>query len=138
MKFLAFWVFPDGFVLPVEDHHVDEVIKTPERFGLTLKKITAVYEKHHEKLHVEGDARIELFRALLKIGFIRIRHVERPGDCFTIEVYKLDNTTNQNIINWAAAITRRIDNWPKYTGYCISEIRPGGKSVSGVLKDLVK
>jgi hypothetical protein len=135
MKYEAYWIFPDGSILPVEGHHIDEVIKTPSKFGFTLRKIRSIYKKHNEELYLEGDARIEILRTLLKRGWIRIRYVKRPSDSFTVEVYKLNSKTKANVRKWAVAVTRKIDNVPKFTGYHLLEIKPGGNSVTGTLGD---
>jgi hypothetical protein len=138
MRYKAYWIFPDGLILPVNGHHIDEVIKAPSKFGFTLRKIRSIYKKHNEKLYLEGDARIEILKTLLKRGWIRIRYVERPSDSFTIEVYKLNNKTKANVRKWVIAVAKKIDNVPEFTGYWLSEIRPGGSSITGTLGDLVK
>jgi hypothetical protein len=138
MKHEAYWIFPDEVILPVEGHHIDEVIKVPDKFGFTLRKIKSIYEKHNEKLYLEGNARIEILKTLLKRGWVRIRYVERPGASFTVEVYKLDKKTKVNIRKWGVAVTKKIDNVPEFTGYYLSEIRPGGNSLTGTLGDFNK
>ena len=137
MKYEAYWISPEGTIIPVPDHHIDLVIGNPALFGTTLKKITAVYKKRKEPLHLEGFAREEIMAGLIKKGWIRVRYVSR-GDSFTIQVFKLDRATRAHIRKWAASVVRKPEKIPQHTGIELSEIKADGKVVSGTLKDLTK
>lgn len=69
----AFWISPEGYVMPVELSHISMVIRDPEKFGLTTQDIKAAYRKHNEPVGLEGKAREELIVALLGRGWIRVR-----------------------------------------------------------------
>lgn len=135
MKYEAYWISPKGKILPVPDHHIDLVIENPQVFGTTARKISAVYKKHGEPLHMEGFAREEIMRALIKKGWIRIRYNAKP-DAFTIQVFRLDKKTKKRLGKWADGMKGGIDKVPKFTGYRVAETGPDGASVTGTLKDL--
>jgi hypothetical protein len=137
MKYEAYWISPDGKILPVPDHHIDMIIREPAAFGLTLRKIKAVYNKHDEPMHVEGFAREKIMAGLIKKGWIRVRYVSR-GDSFTVQVFKLDRETREHVGKWAAMVMRKPENVPRHTGCELSEIKADGKVVSGTLKDWIQ
>jgi hypothetical protein len=73
---------------------------------------------------------------LIRKGWIRVRYVLR-SDSFTVQVHSLDKKTKAHIRKWATEVVSKPENVPQYTGYELSEIKAGGKIVSGTLKDWI-
>ena len=134
MKYEAYFLSPDGRVLPVEFKHICTIVDNCSTFGITIKWVKSIYKKHGEPLYSENRAREEIIRELLKAGWVRIRYV--PGeDSFTIQVFKLNNRIKANIRRSVNSVTNKTENVPKYTGYELSEIKTNGRVVSGNLRD---
>jgi hypothetical protein len=135
MKYEAYWISPEGIIIPVPDHHIDMVIENPAMFGMTMKKISAMCKKYKEPLHMEGFAREEIMKGLMENGWVRIRYSGKP-DSFTIQIFKLDDKIKKHLRKWATGVTKDFDKVPNFTGYRLSEIRPDGKTITGTLKVL--
>jgi hypothetical protein len=69
----AFWIGPDGDILPVHGSHIGEVIRDPARFGMSRAEIEVAYAHHKEPLGLEGQARECIIRYLVTRGWIRVR-----------------------------------------------------------------
>jgi hypothetical protein len=136
MRNEAYWISPDGRILPVEGRHIGAVASEPERFGLTKRKIRAVYERHGEPVPFEGKARDEIMAGLLKKGWIRIRYRARE-DSFTVQLFRLDAGARRRLKRWAAGIIGKTGGVPPFTGYCLKETGPGRASCAGPLAELM-
>lgn len=95
---VAYWISPRGEVLPVMTNHIDIVIKHPEKFGLTLRKIQDTYDKHGERMGMEGKAREEIIIDLLKKGFVRIRRYRNE---YSLNVGKMSKKIKDILQDWA-------------------------------------
>jgi len=133
MNYEAYWISPEGEIIPVPDHHIDLVIAEPERFGLSVKAVVGSYSKHKEKLHVEGFARNDTMFNLIKKRWIRIRYKDR-SDSFTIQTAVLDDVIREYLMSWATGVIKESSK-SNYTGYVL-----GTKDAteSGILEELAQ
>lgn len=57
--------------------HIDELVNTPEAFGLTQTEVVEAFQRSQETLGTEGKAREELItRAVSSTDWVRIREYE--------------------------------------------------------------
>ena len=106
----AYWISPGGKMLPVGTVHINEVIDSPESFGLTEKEIKDTYAKHKEKFRSEGKAREEIMKGLFQKGWIRIRYYNR-NDSYTVNVNELTKRAKEYLFEWAL---KTIENLPNH------------------------
>ena len=123
----AYWISPSGKLLPVNKVHIDEIIDSPESFGLTEQEIKDIYKKHKEKFRSEGKAREEIMLNLFQRGWIRIRYYSR-NDAYTVNVNKLTRKAKEYLFEWAV---KTIENQPnrKYSDVLL-DLPSGGKQYS--------
>lgn len=96
----AYWINPNGQILDIDvDTHISQIIKEPEKFGMTKEKINNIYKKHNEPIGLEGQAREELIMDVLKLGFIRIRLYINMH--WSITIYGQSEKTKKIISSWA-------------------------------------
>lgn len=95
---VAYWISPRGEVLPVATNHIDIVIKHPEKFGLTLRKIQDTYDRHNEPMGMEGNAREEIILELLNKGFIRIRRYKNQ---YSLNIGRMSKKVKDILFDWA-------------------------------------
>jgi hypothetical protein len=107
MRKEAYWITPDGRVITVKTTHIDEVIRTPELFGLNIEEIKALYEKYAEPLGLEGKAREEIMRDLILVGWIRIRWKPKEYS-YTVQM-KQSPETETNFKNWLESLEPKQD-----------------------------
>lgn len=71
---LGYWI-KDEAVLKLEESksHVEAIIKKPSLFGMDHEEVHEAYQRHGEKLGLEGKAREELMKKALLRGWIRVR-----------------------------------------------------------------
>ena len=81
----AFFLSPQGKLIRVGASHIAEVIRHPEEFGLSLEEIEKAYQKHGEKLGMEGRARGEILSRIIAKGWIRIREYPDSHWSFTLD-----------------------------------------------------
>lgn len=68
------WISPDRVVIALKGSHIEEIIAWPDRFGLSSAEIKRAYAYFGERMPVEGQARHHIIRAVLGLGWIRLRH----------------------------------------------------------------
>jgi len=95
---IAFFLSPEGNLIHVPQNHISMVIAEPERFGLTIEEIRAAYEKHKERIGVEGEARKELLLKIISQGWIRIRRYE---NYWSVTVPSLEPPVWERLQHWA-------------------------------------
>jgi len=100
----AYWISPTGKVLPVSTLHITEVLANPESYSFRREQLEAIYEKHGERLGVEGKAREEIMTDLLKRGWIRIRYIPR-NDLWSIQCFNLRSSQQDYLFHWAKDVT---------------------------------
>jgi hypothetical protein len=97
----AFWISPDGRLIPVIDNHIGAVIRDQNIFGLTTDDIEAEYAKENEQIGIEGRARRRIILDLVQRGWIRVRMFPRTGS-WTVNVRCLGEVECRNLHGWAA------------------------------------
>jgi hypothetical protein len=107
------FVSPDGEVVGLlNDRHIATVADDPERFGLTRKWLAKVYARHGETPGVEGWARLDVLPAVVRRGWIRVRHYETKGaETWTIQVPAL---TREVRVRLAAFARRALRGGPPF------------------------
>jgi hypothetical protein len=75
MRCNAYFISPDGEVIPVPNRHIDLIDANPEFFGLTEKYLDRIYKKHGEARGSECCARREFLKKIKNAGWIRVRIV---------------------------------------------------------------
>jgi hypothetical protein len=63
----------------VELNHIYTVLSHLDRFGLAVRYVSSVYERHDEPYMFEGKARAQIFRLLYRRGWIRVRYNQKDG-----------------------------------------------------------
>ena len=95
----AYWINPYGQILEMKTStHITEVVKEPEKFGLTKEYIEKKYAEYGEPVGFEGKAREDIMRDVIKQGYIRIRAYRA---FWSVTIYKLDNKTKNSLGAWA-------------------------------------
>ena len=102
----AFFISPEGDILPVNGTHIGTVIADAERFGLTIEKIKARYEHYGECLGTEQNARKEILLHLVSRGWIRLRRY--PNRYWSATVDTLSESTMNRLHKWAVQVLRGI------------------------------
>jgi hypothetical protein len=70
----------------VAETHIRFVLDHADLFGVSREEIDELFERHQETPGFEGKARQDLFIALFRKGWIRVRHkADRTGDWFVFE-----------------------------------------------------
>lgn len=129
MNYHAYWLSPQGDILPVPIIHIQVVIDQPERFGLTLATLKRCYASHREPLGHEGLARLEIMAGLIAgQGWVRVRYTPRQ-DRWTVELARLDDPARHMLRDFflllcgnAIGSTRAIDRVSPYADVCINEL----------------
>lgn len=104
----AYFISPEGTVIPVESRHIDVIVKFPYRFGLDPKHVQAIHDKHGETLDSEASARAELLIGLFLKGWIRVRFYhgfyKRNRHELHFELNKLSRKTKEFINDFLAKV----------------------------------
>ena len=121
----AFFISPDGEIVPVPVNHISKVITSPELFNLTKEEIKATYIKSNEPIGLEGKARNEILAGLIEAEWIRIRY-KFQYDKLTFQLSALDDKKIDFLIKFAtAALKGELElNVNKYTETEIISLTP--------------
>lgn len=65
-QYEAFWLNPNGVIIPVSLTHIQTIIDNPVTFGPKREIIEKSFQKYNEPLGLEGKARQEIMLELLK------------------------------------------------------------------------
>ena len=106
---IAYFISPTGEYVSVPRNHIATVIKDPEKFGLTSKKVEKAYAKYDEPMGLEGKARLELLTRIIRDGWIRIRRY--PNRQWSITVNKIRPPTKSMLLKWDKDIRKGIDGF---------------------------
>jgi hypothetical protein len=101
----AFWISPNGKLIPVYKTHIHEVIDYPLAFGLTDKYVKSLYKKYKEPLYSESTARCEIVADLIGKGWVRIRN-DVGQNYYIIELYELNDDTKDFLWAWAKGLLK--------------------------------
>jgi len=104
----AYWISPEGMLIPVKTTHISEIIDNPECYGLTKEYIENVYKKYGERLRIEAKAREEIMRELVNKGWIRIRYYPKH-DSYNIELKQFSKTEKKYLFEW---VVKTIEDNP--------------------------
>ena len=99
----AYWVSPDGEMLPVKSTHIEEVIKNPATFGLTSEYIREVYKKYGETFRLEGNARDEIVENLISKKWMRIRY-DKGLDYYIVGIKYFERDQLDYLIKWGKSL----------------------------------
>jgi hypothetical protein len=93
----AFFILPTGEIITVTKH-IETIFEHPEVFGFTKDQLLSIYDKHNESPGQEGNAREEIIRDSIERGIVRVRrYASRGNEYWSINVYKLNNSTLRHI-----------------------------------------
>ena len=135
----GFFISPDGILVSLKGTHIVTVVTRPKVFGLTLEEIDAAYAKHKEPTYIEGVAREEVLRTVLKKGWIRLR---RHRNRWSIEADRLDEQTLLLSRSWAKQILRGLGGYVEKDRYFdvllagLSDMRREHVTVGELAKEL--
>lgn len=122
-SFEAYWISPRGDVIPVQSRHIDTVIANLEKFGMDKKTIDDVYTKHGEQIGVEGNARDEVFIAICKKGWIRLRFNSRQSS-WTAQLDQLDKRRKDYLWSWVDGMLEgKYGKASKYTELVVIDLK---------------
>jgi len=99
---MGFWISPGGVAFPVEETHINTVFNHPRLFGYTTKRLEAIYDRHGETYRSEAEARKEIIFALVRRGWIRLRHYPLTG--WSVNVKEL----NPQYRYWITQFFRKV------------------------------
>ena len=104
----GFFISPSGILIPVKGSHIATVVSFPSAFGFTKEEIDVAYAAHGESSYIEGRAREEVLRGVLKKGWIRLR---RNRDRWSVQCDRLDEKTQMQVQVWAKQILRGMGGY---------------------------
>jgi hypothetical protein len=96
------FISPVGENSFVQSSHINTVINNPGLFGLTLKEIQKKYDDYSEPLGIEGKAREELLKQIIRTGWIRLRRYTNRQWSVTVDKYSGSN--KHHVRAWATEI----------------------------------
>ena len=99
----GYWLSPENDIFPVV-RHIDFILENLEKFGLTRQEYISVFQKYHEKLGFEGNARKELMENAMKRGWIRLRNRTNLG--FVCELWEYNESAKANVSNWVQKVVK--------------------------------
>jgi hypothetical protein len=99
----AYWISPNGEIIPVTTTHIDEVIKNPTIFGYTDEEIKDIFSKFDEPVGLESKAREKIVVDLVKKGWVRIRSYGNKG--FSVNIQKLTSRIKDYLFDWSVRLT---------------------------------
>lgn len=122
----AYWISPNGHIIPVSIKHIDSVIEDPKTYGYTREEINDLHKKYNERIGQEGKARHSILINLIMKGWIRIRNYPRRGS-WTINVNRLTKRAKDYIQNFASLLIKNKND--KYDIVSIDTLK-GNRSYS--------
>ena len=116
----GFFISPEGEVTLLETTHIRTITKNPELFGLSRSYIESKYMKHSEKTTIEGNAREEILRRVLRNGWIRLRrHTNRY---WSVQTGTVTGEKKRLIQRWARKILAGIYGYTENDPYMLVKI----------------
>lgn len=111
----AFFISPTGKIIYAGARHIDMVLKQPKKFGVSKEYIQKIYEKHGEKLGIEGNAREEIMIKIVNKGWIRIRRY--PNVTWSINISRMNKRVKDFLYQWANKILKGIQGFRERDKY---------------------
>lgn len=116
----GFFISPKGEIIQIETTHIRTVRQDPELFGLSRPWIESTHKKHTEKSGLEGNAREEILRKVLKNGWVRLRrHTNRY---WSVQTGTVTGETKSFIRRWAQEILRGTCSYREVDPYMLIKI----------------
>ncbi|MDY6787591.1 MAG: hypothetical protein SVK54_05645 [candidate division WOR-3 bacterium] len=109
MKYEAYWIKPDGDIIPVKTRHIDLIIQRPGEFDLSEEYIKEQFRHFNEPLGREGKARREIMKKLIEDGFIRVRFKPKEWIWY-MECNVIDTNTEIQVKKWIEKIGANENN----------------------------
>ena len=106
----AYWIGPNGMILPVYEYHITEICRCPEAFGFSKEFIEEVYKKNNEIWGEEGKTREELMQILYNKGWVRIRFYSTYKNYFRVDLGILTDKHKNLLCKWAGALIKSMGN----------------------------
>ncbi|MEO0234587.1 MAG: hypothetical protein ABIN39_00890 [candidate division WOR-3 bacterium] len=102
LKYEAFFITPENFLVPVQRNHIDVICDHPEIFGFTFEYVKNIFQKYNEPLKSEFQARKELLKEIFEKGYIRLRFKVKQDCYWEIELLSIDcEKQKEQIVAWA-------------------------------------
>ena len=131
----AFWISPKGEIIEVPDKHILRVLDDPQKFGISPEEIEDEYQAQKEEMGIEGIARINIIKRLIREGWIRLRYHPRSAS-WTANVPLVDETIKNHLYHWANHMLRISAR--KFTPYDVVNIDAPAQKLSMSIKDIAK
>ncbi|MFO8062037.1 MAG: hypothetical protein R6U31_03835 [bacterium] len=109
MKYEAYWIKPDGEIIPVSTRHIDAIIKNPQAFDMTEAYIKEQFNRFNEPMGREGRARRKIMEQLIRKGFIRVRFKPRQWKWY-MECNIIDENVESQVEAWINKICSHKGN----------------------------
>ncbi len=100
-NYVAYFISPKGEIIRAPQTHIQQVVATPEKFGLYSEFIDHIYDYYGERKGDEGQAREQILISLLNQGWIRLR---RSKNFWTAQLKKIDAKSKVHLSKWAGAL----------------------------------
>jgi len=103
---LAFWISPEGELIPAKTSHIAAVLSEPSRYGCTREQLLDIHRKYNERIGFEGKARMEIItRYVIPQGWIRVRlYRRRQNEYWSVTLWELDNSSANNLKTFATEL----------------------------------
>lgn len=125
LKYEAFFITPENFLVPVKRNHIDVICDHPEIFGFTFDHVKNVFQKYDEPLKSEFQARKELLNEIFEKGFIRLRFKTKEESYWEIELLKNEyEKQKEQIVSWAKMMISD-DDFGADRNMCVKVIENG-------------
>lgn len=125
----AFFISPSGDIVEAKVSHIDTVMQNPRKFGLNKNYVQQVYDKHNEKLGVEGKARDEILKGLMEEGWIRLRRYDR---FWSVTVGRITKKVKDYLYDWSKKILKGMFGFKERDKHMPVKIIPVRGSVTDV------
>jgi hypothetical protein len=85
MQGAGYWVNGDQIIDVTFTSHIDYLRDYSEDFGFSKQEVDETFQRHREKLGVEGRARKELIKRATMRGWIHVRDYRSPQDYWSVQ-----------------------------------------------------
>lgn len=99
----AFWISPKGEITSSLTSHIDIILKNPEKFGFTKERLEKMYKSYGEPIGLEGKAREEIVKLVIRKRFIRIR--KYPNKFWSVNIFHKSFLDMNYVTDWAKKLT---------------------------------
>lgn len=102
----AFFISPEGHVIPVPQLHINAICAAPGLFGFSDEYLRTKFLTYNEGWETEGRAREEIILHLLTQNWVRVRlrNEQGKGPVCVFQVHTLNDVTVLHIIDFARTV----------------------------------